>query len=287
MSKARIDPAGKSAAIFPSSLQSFRSHHFPSHNLANRRGPFRIFLYATERGTEKYSMHAVSDKQNAQDRRIGLRITSRSLAPRVLDALCGLGYTLEEFEQLDRATLEDHRVWLVDADRVADFPAAGEKSDTRILLIASPRQACDLDPRVFAHTQRPGRLATVYGMLQFALEANPRLCPRIRTQLSARLIRSDRRAIGAVLSLSESGCLLRTSEALRKGSKVNLQFALPHYGLISTRAECRYTRRGDAGFAFAAPAPDIRNSIAQYVTHQLAAAEGLSNVDPLRDARSA
>jgi hypothetical protein len=57
------------------------------------------------------------------------------------------------------------------------------------------------------------------------------------------------RSIGAVLSLSEGGCLLRTGERLRRGSKVDLQFALPEYGLVATKAECRYVRKGDAGIS--------------------------------------
>jgi hypothetical protein len=77
-----------------------------------------------------------------------------------------------------------------------------------------------------------------------------------------------------VLSLSEGGCLLRTNEILKKGAKLDLQFALPEYGLVSTAAECRYVRRGDAGIEFKSPAPDIRQSIAYFVTRQLAETQG-------------
>jgi hypothetical protein len=73
-----------------------------------------------------------------------------------------------------------------------------------------------------------------------------------------------------VLSLSEGGCLLRTGEKLRKGIRIDLQFALPDFGLFSTRAECRYRRQGDAGMAFSETSNDIRQSIAHYVTLQLA-----------------
>ncbi len=212
-------------------------------------------------------MSGVSVPKSAHDRRIGLHVGERSIAPRVLDALGALGYVF--LDDADEAA-DDARVRLVDADQLDRLPSPDDAPDLRLLVVASPRQHALDDPRVFAQTTRPGRLGSVFGMIQSALEKTPRRCPRIPTRLSARCIRSDRRSIGAVLSLSEGGCLLRTSEGLRKGAKLSLQFALPQYGLISTRAECRYVRRGDAGLAFADPTPDVRHTIAHFVTLQLA-----------------
>ncbi len=222
----------------------------PSRKITNRIPSRSDLLYATERRTKKYSMHSVSDSQNSQGRRVGLRLTARSLAPRVKQALRVLGDPLEEPAELDRRLLEEISVWIVDADRLGDFSESGEAPDTRLLLIAPKGPGYDFDRRILAQTTRPGRLGAVYEMLQSALERTPRRCPHIPTKLSARCIHADRRSIGAVLSLSESGCLLRTSEAFRRGTQISLQFALPDYGRVSTRAECRYTRRGDAGLAF-------------------------------------
>ena len=109
-------------------------------------------------------------------------------------------------------------------------------------------------------------------MIQSTIERTPRRMPRVRTRLSARCVRSERRTIGTMLSLSEGGCLLRTDDLLRKGSQVQLQFALPDYGLVSTRADCRYTHVGNAGLEFVEPPHDIRQSIGHFVTLQLAAA---------------
>ncbi len=95
----------------------------------------------------------------------------------------------------------------------------------------------------------------------------------MRTQLSARCSHGEQRSIGAVLSLSEGGCLLRSGERLSRGAKVCLQFALPSFGLISTQAECRYAREGDAGLAFSESGSDVRHTIAHFVTAQLAAGE--------------
>ena len=241
-------------------------------------------------------MHADSPNHSAQDRRIGLHLTPDSLAPRVLEALRTLGYSLESCMDVDPTAIAEARVWLVDAERLADFPDPDSAPDTRLLLITSPEGASDeasskldrnIDPRIFAETARPGRLGAIYGMIQSALEQTPRRTPRIPTKLSARCIRSDRRSIGAVLSLSEGGCLLRTSESFRKGAKVDLQFALPDYGLISTPARCRYMRRSDAGLEFDRPTPDIRHTIAHYVTLQLASPRESSSAHTMQSARSA
>jgi hypothetical protein len=204
------------------------------------------------------------------DRRIGLRLTPRSLAPGVVPALEALGYSLHDVD--DDPDLDNDRpaVWLVDDSRQAELPTIEEEPDMRLLVVGPPKLTQSNDDRVVVRIPRPARLTTIYSKLQSTLELSPRRTPRVRTQLPARCIRSDRHAVGALLSLSEGGCLLRTTDRLRKGSRVRLQFALPEYGLLNTRAECCYTRRGDAGMEFADPTANVRHSIAQFVTLQLA-----------------
>jgi hypothetical protein len=219
-------------------------------------------------------MHAGPRDHDGSGRRIQVRLTPRSLAPRVLPALRSLGYELAEAsdgDDFDALAIDRDEFWLVDEARFDEVPGPRLARDARILLISSPRPFAQDDPRIVAQAPRPARLSTVYAMIQRAIESRPRRTPRIRTQLSARCIRSDRRSLGAVLSLSEGGCLLRTDDRLRKGSRVDLQFALPDYGLVSTPARCRYTRRGTAGLEFTPP-PDTRLTIAHFVTQQLAAA---------------
>ncbi|MEZ4334851.1 MAG: PilZ domain-containing protein [Myxococcota bacterium] len=207
-------------------------------------------------------------------RRIGFRIGATTFAPRVLEALRALGYTLVDLdaERVAPAIREGCGLWLVDLDRLATLPSSDDAPDKRILLVASPRAGTCEDPRVFASVQRPARLGAVYEMIQSALESTPRSAPRVRTRLSARCIRGDQRSIGALLSLSEGGCLLRSGESLARGATLRLQFALPDHGLISTRAECRYARAGDAGLAFADSAGHVRHTISHFVTEELAAA---------------
>lgn len=212
-------------------------------------------------------MHTMSSPKNAVGRKIDVRLTPRSLAPKVRSALRVLGYTLREE---DDASASDAGIWLVDETRLAEVPDRQAAPDARILLISSPRWNQGKDSRILAQADRPAGLSPIYSMIQSALEHTPRKTPRVRTQLSARCIKEDRRSIGAVLSLSEGGCLFRTGESLRKGTSIDLQFALPEYGLVSTPAQCRYVRKGDAGLEFSEAAPDIRHSIAHFVTARLA-----------------
>lgn len=220
-------------------------------------------------------MHDTVYEPGIMGRRIGVRLTPKSLAPRVLEALRALGYTMIDLdsERLPEEARQSCRLWLVDEARMTELPDPDEAADRRILLIASARSAPSEDPRIFATTRRPARLGAVYEMIQSALESTPRSVPRVRTQLSARCIRGDQRSIGAVLSLSEGGCLLRSGDKIARGSKLDLQFALPNYGLIATRAECRYAQETDAGLAFADSAADVRHTIAHFVTAQLAASD--------------
>jgi hypothetical protein len=212
-------------------------------------------------------MHTQSSPNSAIGREIDIRLTPRSLAPKVREALQVLGYTLRDE---DDASGSNSGFWLVDESRLAEVPDRQTAPDARILLISSSRWNRKEDSRILAQTDRPAGLSAIYSMIQSSLEHTPRMTPRIRTQLSARCIKVDRRSIGAVLSLSEGGCLLRTAESLRKGTNVDLQFALPAYGLVSTPAQCRYVRKGNAGLEFSEPAPDVLHSIAHFVTARLA-----------------
>jgi hypothetical protein len=215
-------------------------------------------------------MPEVTSPNSQSGRKIEIRLAARSLAPRVLSALVTLGYTFSETTKAELAKQEISRIWLADETRLDEIPDADGAADARILLITSPRRYAGSDRRILAQTVRPGDLSSVYAMLQTTLEDTPRRTPRVQTKLSARCLRAEHRSSGAVLSLSEGGCLFRTGARLRSGAHVDLQFALPQYGLVSTPAECRYVRSGDVGFEFADAPSDVRNSIAHYVTTRLA-----------------
>jgi hypothetical protein len=136
-------------------------------------------------------MHDTIYEPGIMGRRIGVQITPKSLAPRVLEALRALGYTMIDLDS-DRTTEQARAscgIWLVDEERLAELPESASESNRRILLISSTRSRSGLDSRVFASTRRPARLGAVYEMIQSALESTPRSTPRIKTQLSARCSR--------------------------------------------------------------------------------------------------
>jgi hypothetical protein len=120
--------------------------------------------------------------------------------------------------------------------------------------------------------QRPAELVPLYQLIQEQLEEYPRRTPRVRTQLSARCVHADRRVVGAVVSLSENGCLFRANEDLDEGLRMNLQFAIPSVGLLSTRAECVRQERDAVGLVFTDPPLETRHCINDFVSHRLAAA---------------
>jgi hypothetical protein len=226
-------------------------------------------------------MHAHATPQNASPRRIGLRLTEQSLAPQVRIALQNLGYLLIDLDSEPAERAVHARVWLVDEERLDELPRPQERPELRIALFSTEAQiesAPPRDERVFARVTRPGRLAPVYEMLQTALEGTPRRVPRVTTRLSARCIYDRNRSMGAVLSSSEGGCLLRSTEGFDRGAQIDLQFALPKFGLISTPAECRYAEGTDVGLAFAEANQETRHTIAHYVAAQLAAGEAAAQL---------
>ena len=91
------------------------------------------------------------------------------------------------------------------------------------------------------------------------------------TQLAVRLRHSGREWQGALLSLSENGCLVRTPEPIALGAELEVAFALPRGGLIETRAETSYRLVADTGLVFQATPPASRRAIVRFVEQQLAA----------------
>jgi len=216
-------------------------------------------------------MHAASRKSATFDRRIGVQIGRGSLAPHVDQAMHALGYDFYDAEEdLVYADRRSFPVWLADEERIDDLPSASARPRARILAISRSEAETSDDPRIVARLERPVRLTSLYETVQIHFERTPRRKPRVPTSLSARCIRDQGRSLGALLSLSEGGCLLRSDETLSEGDRVSLQFALPDYGLVCTEAECRYRVATDCGMAFAPPPEDVCQTIAHYVTLRLA-----------------
>lgn len=196
----------------------------------------------------------------------------RSLAPHTRAALRGLGYELVPAFSKGRF---DDPSWqpalrIVDESQLAKIPSCEVDPGTPVIVLTGVRPAENSDPRSLGRVRRPAELADLYPLIQRALEKTPRQTPRVATLLSGRCIRADRRAVGSVVSLSDGGCLFKTSHPIEAGEAMNLQFALPRIDILSTRTVCAYRAEGAVGLVFAGASEEIRRRIRGFVTQRLA-----------------
>jgi len=194
--------------------------------------------------------------KRSYSRRIEVRVPSRDFALGVQPALERLGYALVPVN--GGALPPDLRI--VAGSRLRRL--SSDLTEPVILFGGNPEED---DSRVVGHLKRPVRLRELYRLLQRALEANPRAVPRIATALPARSLRDGADSPGAIVSLSEGGCCLQTSESIPGAGRLWLEFALPGGGQVSTWAKPRY-RAGDAtGLKFDRLPADSRMAISRFV----------------------
>jgi hypothetical protein len=155
----------------------------------------------------------------------------------------------------------------------ADLDRITEADGSSVPAIILTREPAPLpaDRRVIASLRRPALFRDLYATIQTALEETPRNHPRVPTSLPARCAYEDRACAGVVLSLSEGGCLFRSTEEPPRERETSLQFQLPRPGLISARARHVDWRGSDLGLAFQGLASDFRAAISQYVMDRLVA----------------
>ena len=195
-------------------------------------------------------------------RRIKVHVPWWNFAPGVWTALERLGYKLVHA----RTSAEAPDAHIVAADRLSQL--SPETTGPIILIGESQSQGAD-DPRVIGVVRPRAELLDLYRLLQSALEEHPRATPRIPTSLLARCFREDVDTPGAILSLSEKGCLLRSASSLPGYGSLHLQFMLPDGGPIYTRAEPRHEAGNESGLAFERLADASRAAIAEFVTSSL------------------
>jgi hypothetical protein len=154
-----------------------------------------------------------------------------------------------------------------------ELRALPESATAPVILLAGrcgPRRR-PLDPRVVATIRRPAPLVELYRALQFALEPNPRRVPRAPITLPARCASGEADFPGAIVSLSEGGCLVRTARPPASRRRVRLFFPLPETGLVEVAARPLYHDRGHLGLAFLELADATRRAIAACVEGTLLA----------------
>ena len=205
-----------------------------------------------------HSADVLGMSKSGHSRRIEVRVPSRVLSAGTRTALERLGYQLVPASP--RGAAPDARI--VAAGRLSRLRA--EASEPVILVGGSRSREVD-DPRVVGVVQRPIGILELYQLLQVALEAHPREVPRAPVSLAARTLRDGVDAPGAILSLSEKGCLLRSPARLSGVGTLRLQFMLPNEGLIYTRADLRHEAGEESGLAFDGLPETSRAAIADFV----------------------
>lgn len=192
---------------------------------------------------------------------VEMRESRGDLEPGVRTALSRLGYRLISAEE-GKHTPPTVRV--VNAQGLARVP----DDPTPIILIAPEGTPATQDTRITGVLPRPADLVGLYQLLQRILEPYPREYPRIPTTLSARCIQGERNWLGAIVELSEKGCLLR-SPTSPQGDGAQLTFALPERGIVEATGESRSQRGPDTGIVFREIEEQHRTAIAGYVADVL------------------
>jgi hypothetical protein len=194
-------------------------------------------------------------------------------APMARAILANLGYRIVDSDEYPKAAaelgLDRPHLRLVDERTLADIEME-EDPPVPIVVLCGRHGVSGVDPRVVGAIRRPAGLHEIYRLVQQVLEDTPRSTPRVPTHLAARCRRNGREWRGAVLSLSENGCLLRSPETLLLGSRIALGFELPRSGSIEVDAEIAYQLVPDLGVVFTATSPGVREAIGGYVTALLA-----------------
>ena len=199
-------------------------------------------------------------------------VPPKSLTRRTRAALNGLGYRIVPAATRGRF---DDDTWepdirLVDEQHLDRLPAETYLPRIPIVVLTGSRPLPCHDPRVVGSIPRLATLERLYPILQSALEDHPRGTARAATQIQARCTHADRRWSGALVSLSQEGCLFRSGEAMAEGLELNMLFPLPLGRMVSTRARV-VSRHGElVGMQFTSQAETIRNAVGEYVEVRLA-----------------
>jgi len=210
---------------------------------------------------------------------LSCEVGSRAFAPKTRGVLEALGYLLVS-SQSDASTSDygygtDLR--LVDAARHSAKSTPGkllirdveDRSTTPIILFGRGAAKLPADPRIVATIEKPANIGLLYPALQNALEPTPRQKPRSAAALPASCTGADQRFVGAVLSLSEGGCLFRSTEAIPADQPLQLLFPLPGERMVSTRAWVVEQIDADVTLRFDNTTTRSRRAIAGFVLDRL------------------
>lgn len=199
---------------------------------------------------------------------VAVHAPSRAFAPGARVALRSLGYDLLPAQTRRRPSGWQPAARIVTEREFTRLPAEDRTLPTIVIRGRRGPRLADDEPAAFGFAPRPASLRDLYRMLQYALEETPRSVPRTPASLPARCIGSANEWPGAILSISEGGCLLRSKT--EADERVDLWFALPGEGLVAVKAERAYRQGEHTGFVFREVQEELREAIADYVADSLA-----------------
>jgi len=201
-----------------------------------------------------------------------------AFVPRTQAILAHLGYRIvsaDEFDGLPPGEDGEPRrpdLAIVDERRLGEIEEADGEGPLPLIVLTGRNGVTGADSRIVAAIKRPAGLHDIYRVVQQVFEEFPRATPRVSTHLRAVCRRRGKEWSGAVLSLSENGCLLRSTEEVPLGSEVDISFELPRIGRVQVAGETAYQLVPDLGLVFSSIEPDIRADITSYVTQVLSTA---------------
>ena len=182
--------------------------------------------------------------------------------------LSKLGYAIvppEEFDACAESLGRDGPdLRIVDERSLAEVPDDAY-STVPIIVLTGSHGVVGADPRVVGAIQRPAGMHELYRVVQEVLEDTPRSTPRIPVHMKAHCSRDGHEWTGAVLSLSENGCLLRSTAPQNLGTTFSLRFSLPRTGPLVLDAEVTYQLVPDYGLTFRSTSPTDRESITNFI----------------------
>ena len=144
-----------------------------------------------------------------KQRVVGMYAPRRALARGAAGALERLGYRLAAIGRGGETEAPDARIA---AERELRRIPREDRAPLILLEGRFPKRAQRRrDPRLVATLRKPANLVDLYRALQLALEENPRRAPRAAITLPARCVSGEHDWPGAIVSLSEGGCLVRSA----------------------------------------------------------------------------
>lgn len=214
--------------------------------------------------------------QNLRSYTISAHAGHEAFATGTETMLARLGYLILEPEEIvDRFGSEANAhidLRIVDERRLGEVPFDEDSHSTPMIVLTGRAGATGADGRIVGAVKRPAGLHDLYQLLQQVFEETPRSNPRVATQLRAKCKSGDKEWEGRILSLSENGCLFRSTEPIYLGSDVTITIEFARTGMLVVEAEATYQLLPDTGLVFSAVPAKTREALADFVSEILLAA---------------